>query len=424
MTKEHLHIKSLELNNFRCFETLTLAFHQRLNVFFGENGSGKSSIIEAINIMLGNIISVLGTNTAVKTNFAYEDIFNTSKTASIDLTLYDNGTISFGMQGSKTITDGNFATKTVNAMGQLEGYVKNIIDMIITNENTVKLPIFVSYKSTRHTECFMTKNGEPYKLSAKACYDDAICWNIGYTNFFKWFKEREDLELQKAKKDTNYFDKQIQAVRNATSLVSNFSNFSFDREVWQFVLEKKKKQVLFNQLSDGERGYLLLVGDIARRLAIANPVLEDPLEGEGIILIDEIELHLHPKWQRTIISKLLEVFPHCQFIITSHSPQVLGEIEDANSIWILEEGEKPYHPSRAFGMESSELLREIMGAESRNADVSKELEEIDRLIDSNQFEEARSAIQTLSQKTGEIPAIIGANSYLTMMGQGHNEVEE
>ena len=167
-----------------------------------------------------------------------------------------------------------------------------------------------------------------------------------------------------------------------------------------------------------------MIGDIARRLAIANPGRDNPLDGEAVILIDEIELHLHPKWQRMIIPGLLKTFPNCQFLVTSHSPQVLGEIEDTNYIWILEEEEEPYHPSCAYGMESSELLREVMGAESRNADVSKELEEIDRLIASENFEEARSAIQRLAKKTGEIPAIISANSYLTMMGQEQAEIED
>lgn len=424
MKKEHLHIKQLELENFRCFEKLIIELHPHLNVFFGENGSGKSSIIGAINILLGNIISVLGTNSAVKTDFAYEDIFNTSKNASIYLTLYDKVLLSFGIQGSKTIKDGSFSTQTVLLMDQLEAYVKNIIDILVTNKDNLRIPIFVSYKSTRYTEYHMMKNQEPYKISAKSCYDDAICWNMGYDNFFKWFKEREDLELQKFKKEKNYLDKQIQAVRNATALVNNFSNFSFDREAWQFVLEKNGNQVFFNQLSDGERGYILLVGDIARRLAIANPGLENPLEGDGIILIDEIELHLHPKWQRMIIPGLLKAFPNCQFIVTSHSPQVLGEIKDNNSIWILEEDQEPYHPDRAYGMESSELLREVMGAESLNAHVNNALEEIDRLIARKKFEEARSAIQTLAKETGEIPAIISANSYLTMMVQEQAEIED
>ncbi len=423
MSKEHLHIKTLELSNFRCFKALTLPLHPRLNVFFGENGSGKSSILEAINILLGNIIAALGNNTAVKTNFAYEDILNTSNNASIGLALYDNDTIVFGLQGSKTIKDGNFSTETQFFKHQFLGYVNNIIGNVVANGNTAQLPIFVSYKSTRSTECYFARNEGSYMLSVKACYDDAICWNTTNPNFFKWFKAREDLELQKARKDSSYSDKQLQAVRSAISLVSNLSNFSFDREVWQFVLEKNDKQVFFSQLSDGERGYLLLVGDIARRLAIANPAQENPLEGDGIVLIDEIELHLHPKWQRTIIPRLLEAFPNCQFIITSHSPQVLGEIEDTDSIWILEEGEKPYHPKRAYGMESSDLLREIMRADSRNVDVSKKLEEIDRLIDDEKFEEARSAIKALSQKTGEIPEIVGANSYLTMMGQEQAEME-
>ena len=83
-----------------------------------------------------------------------------------------------------------------------------------------------------------------------------------------------------------------------------------------------------SQLSDGERGVLALVLDIARRLSQANPSLDDPLRnGEAIVLIDELDLHLHPKWQRTIVDHLTGVFPRCQFIATTHSPQLVASVE-------------------------------------------------------------------------------------------------
>lgn len=78
------------------------------------------------------------------------------------------------------------------------------------------------------------------------------------------------------------------------------------------------------QLSDGEKCTLALFGDIARRLAIANPSLDDPLQGDGVVLIDELELHMHTSWQRKVISMLKKTFPNIQFIITTHSPQILG----------------------------------------------------------------------------------------------------
>ena len=87
----------------------------------------------------------------------------------------------------------------------------------------------------------------------------------------------------------------------------------------------------FSQLSDGERGILALVLDLTRRLAQANPHLDDPAaEAEAVVLIDEIDLHLHPTWQRTIMAYLSERFPRTQFVVTAHSPLVVQAASDAN----------------------------------------------------------------------------------------------
>ncbi|WP_374281070.1 AAA family ATPase [Desulfovibrio sp.] len=418
-----MYIKSISLKNFRCFEGLTLNLNAKLNVFFGENGSGKSSLFEAINILLGNITDKLGKNFAVKINLSYEDIYNESIDSYIEISMFDKSLITWGLGATKTIEKGNFSTKTTYHCHQLEPYVKNIINAIVLNKKTRNLPIFLSYKATRSTECFYAKNENEYIISPTACYDDAISRNYDYHSFFRWFKAREDLELQKSKHSITHYDEQLQAVRSAIKSFCDFSDFSFDRETWQFVIEKDGKNIFYRQLSDGERGYIILIGDIARRLAIANSELTNPLDGEGIILIDEIELHLHPKWQRKIIPSLQKTFPNCQFLISSHSPQVLGEVPK-ESVWILEPGEEPYHPSRSYGMESSELLREVMGAESRSPEVTEVLKDIDHLIEEGKFEDARRSISDLAKSTGKIPALISANSYLTMMGQEQADIEE
>ena len=117
-------------------------------------------------------------------------------------------------------------------------------------------------------------------------------------------------------------------------------------------------------LSDGERGVLALVLDLTRRLAQANPELDDPAsEARAVVLIDEIELHLHPKWQRRIVRNLTEAFPKCQFIATTHSPQVIGEVEHSR-IQIISDG-MVYSPSHSFGVDSSRVLEEIMDANPR-----------------------------------------------------------
>ena len=105
-------------------------------------------------------------------------------------------------------------------------------------------------------------------------------------------------------------------------------------------VEKNGINLDVSQLSDGEKCTMTLFGDLARRLCIANPRLDDPLKGDGVVLIDEIELHMHPSWQRMVLPKLQETFPNIQFIITTHSPIVLSEVDDRFNVYYLQSDEK------------------------------------------------------------------------------------
>jgi predicted ATP-binding protein involved in virulence len=140
-------------------------------------------------------------------------------------------------------------------------------------------------------------------------------------------------------------------------------------------VEKQGQELIVNQLSDGEKCLLAMVGDLARRLAIANPSLENPLQGEGVVLIDEIELHLHPKWQREIIPALTRTFPNCQFIATTHSPQVISEVKP-NGIYILEatsEGVVARRPESSYGRDSNRILEDLMGVPARPQEIKDDI---------------------------------------------------
>jgi len=174
-----------------------------------------------------------------------------------------------------------------------------------------------------------------------------------------------------------------------------------------------------NQLSDGEKNMIAMVGDIARRLAMANSKLPNPLEGDGIILIDEIDLHLHPAWQRMIVSKLTEVFPNCQFIVTTHSPQIIGEVSHEH-IRILEKDEKGQliikTPHQSLGLTSGEILEELMNTSKRDEDISKKLDTIYKLIDDEAFATAKSQISALkTELNGSVPEIVRMEGLITML---------
>ena len=126
------------------------------------------------------------------------------------------------------------------------------------------------------------------------------------------------------------------------------------------VVKKSEQTLYFDQLSDGEKCLLAMTGDIARRLAMANPYADNPLQGGGVVLIDEIELHLHPGWQRRVVPALERTFPNVQFILTTHSPQVLSSVA-REQIVLLSGFQAVSRLPYTEGRDSNAILSELMG---------------------------------------------------------------
>jgi hypothetical protein len=168
----------------------------------------------------------------------------------------------------------------------------------------------------------------------------------------------------------------------------------------QLSIERAGKSIPVRHLSDGERGTLALVLDLTRRLAQANPSLADPAaEAGAVVLIDEIELHLHPKWQRQIVHNLRAAFPRCQFIATTHSPQVVGEVEH-DRIQIIADGQV-YSPTHSYGVDSSRVLEEVMGSDPRAKEVQSLLTDVSQAIGRQQFDHARALLGQIIERLGE-----------------------
>jgi len=168
------------------------------------------------------------------------------------------------------------------------------------------------------------------------------------------------------------------------------------------LVDKGEVTINLDQLSDGEKNLIALVGDIARRLAIANSGNINPLEGNGIVLIDEIDLHLHPSWQRIMIPKLTKLFPNCQFVFSTHSPQVLSHIRPEN-IFLLENiyNELSYRKAiDSYGMNTDRILEDLLGVDARPKKIKREIHHLFRLIQDGQLEEAKTLLEALTDEIG------------------------
>lgn len=180
---------------------------------------------------------------------------------------------------------------------------------------------------------------------------------------------------------------------------------SFGRKIR---IDRLPRHLDVSQLSDGERSVLALVLDLTRRLAQANVGLPDPAaNAAAIVLIDELELHLHPGWQRSIADHLTQTFPRCQFIATTHSPQAIGEARAGHVVLMHQNGPTEF-PIQAFGMDSNWILRHVMEADDRNRSVSTAIGSILDALREGRTQVARARVEELRMKTGETPDLADA----------------
>lgn len=203
--------------------------------------------------------------------------------------------------------------------------------------------------------------------------------------------------------------------RTIESSVPEFTNLRISRKPKpRMLVEKDGTTFDINQLSDGEKCLIAMIGDLARRLVIANPTMENPLEGEGVVLIDEIDLHLHPTWQRMVAPRLIATFPNVQFIITTHSPQVLSHVED-KSVFLLRQTDKGivHVPlSEAYGQSYERLLEDVFGVATRPDEIQAELDELFDLIQRERIQEAQDKLQELRRRIGTDPDLVRAGFLL------------
>lgn len=213
--------------------------------------------------------------------------------------------------------------------------------------------------------------------------------------------EAESLRKKDAlRKKRNYLDIQLKSVKDAVQNFTNFKNIRVQRKPkLRMIVKKDNLEFEVSQLSQGEKSLMALIGDIARRLAMLNPSLENPLNGQGIVIIDEADLHLHPQWQRQLIERLTKTFPNCQFVLSTHSPLVISDSKDI-IVYSLENGEIRQVSSQ-YGQDANTVLLHVMETAIRNEEVTQKLNHLLDLIQDNQLDEAKMKLTALRQDLPE-----------------------
>ena len=167
-------------------------------------------------------------------------------------------------------------------------------------------------------------------------------------------------------------------------------------DVYYTTTDKRRMKLPLNQLSDGYKGTVSLVADIAYRMAVLNPQLLDRVleETPGVVLIDEVDLHLHPAWQQRVLSDLRSIFPNVQFIVSTHAPAVIQSVQSEN-IRILMDDSVLAPGSEVYGKDIRSLVQEIMGVYGRPPEVEKQFQEFYEALAQKEFERAEAILDKL-----------------------------
>lgn len=433
-------LTSLSLFNLRSFEFAEIEFDSQFTLIAGINGAGKSTVLDAIRTCASHLLPAMIRVPFKPFSFNAEDIHNNAPFA--DATLHftlDNEACRFTLREWREplAFDNPDNLKTLrreilaaDRLGERpRKLMRELAETLVSSGPTLfnpseanlkasaalelSAPLVIYFSTARSRVSAQKKERTASTQGTGGAYVRSLgATELSVVQFADWLRAQIALarERDQSRRLVEIIEETVQR------FLPGFSNLRPNKVgPSQLLIDLDGNTLNLRQLSDGERSVLVLILDIARRLAQANPNLGDPIaHGEAIILIDEIDLHLHPQWQRKIIGDLTQTFPSCQFIATTHSPQVIGEL--AHGQIRLINGDEVITPDHSYGVDSSRVLEELMGTKPRNADVNEKLEAIAALVSDDKAEEARKAIDALASEIGDNdPEITRARLLLNFM---------
>ncbi len=405
-------LKSLEIIGFRGIRELKLEFPEQVNVLVGVNGVGKSAVLDCTAIMLSRLIGRIRSSTGTGRFFTVSDINNSALRTRNEIEISFRGK---SVQWSVSKARRGQNKQKITNLSELRKHVELLRSKLEEDERT-DLPLALYYPVNRAVLDIPLRIRKRHPFDRLAAYDQALAgeWS-NFRVFFEWFREREDLENERRLDNPQFRDPQLRAVRSATErFLPGFKGLKVRRSPLRMVVEKNREEMIVNQLSDGEKCTLALAGDLARRMAIANPHMRDPLQGDAVVLIDEIDLHLHPGWQRSIIPALKETFPNCQFLLSTHSPQILSHL-NRNSIWLLERtksGISAKRPEDAYGQEAGRILEDLMGVPARPQEIHDQLADLFLAIEKGRLKKAKRLLSDMQGEIGVDPDLVKADVFI------------
>lgn len=412
-------LKRLILKNFRCFECLDIDFHEKITIIVGNNGTGKTSIMEGAAIAIGTMFSSYDGLKGLKINKTDAHLKSYMLGSMEDIqpqypveVLAEGDNHGEVLEWKRSLQGEKGATTSRGARALID-VTKGYQDRLRIGDETLILPILAYYSTRRLWNYQKEKNVDDTRMNTRTNgYVDSMDGTSDLRMMMGWFKKMTILKYQRQEQGIMEPIPELEAVFGAMEecyrRISGCSEVKvqYNMNTNELDLHYRGKDGLrmripLSQMSDGYKSTISLIADIAYRMAVLNPQLfgDAIRETDGIVLIDEIDLHLHPAWQHRILGDLQEIFPKVQFIVTTHAPAVIGCAKSEN-LAILEDDEIVGVDAQIYGNDANSILNEIMGVSERNPEVADLFAQFQRHLDAREYDQADEVLEAIDEKRG------------------------
>lgn len=407
-------IDNIQIKNYRKFEKMVIDFNPRMNVIIGNNGVGKTSILDALSIGIGSIF--LGIETNPSPGIKKEDVRFVSRKIGSTIDRQPQFPVVISCAGEIVNKEISWIRQLNTKSGRTNyGDAANIKNIASDLQNSVRngdenviLPI-ISYYGTGRLWAQKHESSQKTIDSRLQGYTDCLSAESNEKLMLKWFEKMTYTQLQdetvvpelKAVKSA-IADSYMESGANVIEVQVNFNVKSHQLEITYIDENNNYQRHPFHELSDGYRNTLSLIADIAYRMAILNPQFLGDVTKKtpGIVLIDEVDLHLHPIWQKRILKTLKNVFPLVQFIVTTHSPSIISSAR-ADELLILDGNSCRNFEYEVYGKDSNSVLTEIMETSERPDEVANMFAEFDNFMDKGDYKTAENILNELRKILGD-----------------------
>lgn len=414
-----MYLKKISLHNFRCYKDLEVEFNNQVTVVIGNNGAGKTTVLEGAAIAVSTMfvaIDNLSGRSIDKRNDAMRVVYELGDDDDVQpqypVEIYAEGIIDETKIKWKRCLNSDGGNTTIKDAKELISISSDYQSKLRAGDSNLILPIIAYYGTGRLWDYHRQKKYDTFRVNTRTNgYVDSMDGTANVKLMLEWFNKMTIKSYQRQEEkqgEVSALTVVYRAMENCFAWVSGYHNvkcrYNVDTneiDVYYNDNHGKRVRISMNQLSDGYKGTISLIADIAYRMAVLNPQLSDEVleKTDGIVLIDEVDLHLHPEWQQRILGDLTKIFPKVQFIVSTHAPTVINTVTK-ESLLVLEELNVRIPGGEVYGKDSNGILRSIMNTTERPMEIMDLFSGFYGALDMQEYVKANEILDTLESLIG------------------------